>query len=495
MDQSLVAAVDLGSNSFRLQIARAEGSHIYPLDSLRESVRLAAGLQADKTLSPEVQDRALMALARFGERLQGFKAEDVRAVATNTLRVAHDSQDFLKALGAALGFPIEVISGKEEARLIYIGASHTLPPFSGRRLVVDIGGGSTEFIIGRQLTPLVLESLRLGCVSFTQQYFPEGRCDKKRFREAEIAAAREIETLVEEYTRFGWDEAIGTSGTARALAEILTENGFNPGGSTGITLQGLEELKAAMVRAGSAEALRLSGLRTDRVGVLAGGLSIMLAIFQTLGIQHMAYADGALRLGVLYDLRGRRSHEQDQRDETVTQMQARYQVSIAQAARVEALSLSLFEQISSDQDQETRLALAWAARLHEIGWAVAHASYHKHGAYILANADMPGFSRQEQERLAHLVLGHRGKLSKLAKLPAIEHLWPSLMALRLATLLNRARAHGQVPDGLRLSPESGNYRLTLPAAWLNAHPLSHANLVEEMSLWQAVGISLRLCAD
>lgn len=492
MDQSLIAAIDLGSNSFRLQVARVEGGHIYPLDSLKESVRLAAGLLPNKTLSEEAKDRALTALARFGERLRGFSPADVRAVATNTLRVAHDAAFFLPELEAMLGFPIEIIAGKEEARLIYVGASHTLPPFAGRRLVVDIGGGSTEFIIGQRFNPLVMESLRLGCVSSTCQFFEDGRCDKKRFREAEIAAARQLEALVEEFSTFGWDEVIGTSGTARALAEILTDNQLNPGQVSGITLAGLQALKADLVRAGSVEALRLSGLRPDRLGVLAGGLAIMIAIFETLKLDQMNYAEGALRLGVLYDLRGRRDHDHDLRDETVLQMQNRHKVSLAQAARVEAMASVLYGQICMDADEEDRRYLSWAAQLHEVGWAVSHTSYHKHGAYILTHADMPGFSRHEQAKVANLVLGHRGKLSKLGRVRSAAYRWDALLALRLAALFNRARANAQLPREIQLSKIKGGYALNLPVAWLNAHPLTHANLVEECSIWQAEGVTLQL---
>lgn len=491
MDSSLIAAIDLGSNSFRLQIARVEDGRVYPLDSIKESVRFAAGLQADKTLSNEAKERALTALAKFSERLRGFAAVDVRAVATNTFRVAHDASEFLPIAEATLGFPIEIIAGREEARLIYLGATHTLPPFSGRRLVIDIGGGSTEFIIGRRFSPLVMESLRLGCVANTQQFFPEGKWTKAAFREAELAAACEVEVLVEEYTALGWDEVIGSSGTAKALAELLTTNQLNPDGVAGITLVGMEALKAQMIRAGCLENLRLQGLRPDRAHVLAGGLAIMLGIFNELQLSHMQYADGALRQGVLYDLLGRTDLETDLREESVLQMQRRFQVSPAQAARVQQLALALFNQLSDTEslrNQDEHRFLEWAAQLHEIGWAVAHSSYHKHGAYMLAHADLPGFSRHEQSRLAWLILGHRGKLNKLGKLEKIN----SLLALRLAVLFNRGRGHGEAPSQIKLAAYKNGYSLTLPAAWLNAHPLSHTNLVEEMAIWQTVGVNLSL---
>lgn len=503
MDSTLIAAVDLGSNSFRLQVARAEEGQIYLLDSLKFPVRLAAGMQADKTLSEEAKERALTALARFGERLRGFHAEDVRAVGTNTLRVAHDNAVFMADAEAVLGFPIEVISGYEEARLIYLGAAHSLPPFEGNRLVVDIGGGSTEFIIGQGFTPLLMESLRMGCVANTVTHFADGRCDKKAFREAEIRAAREVETLVEAYRNLGWEVAVGSSGTAKALVELLTENGLNPKKAGGITRHGLEALKLAMIEAGNVHALRLNALRPDRIPVLAGGLSIMLAIFDALDIDSMIYAEGALRQGVLYDLRGRISHVDDKRFESIAQLQRRHQVSTAQSERVESLALNLFDQLlANDAEQrrleteDDRLFLQWAAQVHEIGWSISHASYHKHGAYILTHADLPGFSRPEQAKLAALVLGHRGKLAKMMQLAEDKRYCRMLLALRLSTLFNRARANREIAEKVEIGAEKGGFVLSLPADWLNAHPLTHANLVEEAAYWQAVGVKLTLaCSD
>ncbi|MGE5946891.1 MAG: exopolyphosphatase, partial [Betaproteobacteria bacterium] len=325
MNYETVAAVDLGSNSFRLQVGRVVDDQIYPLDSLKEPVRLASGLGADKSLDAASQARALGALRRFGERLGGLDPGAVRAVATNTLRVAKNAPLFLPQAEAALGFPIEVIAGREEARLIYIGASHSLPSAAHKRLVVDIGGGSTEFIIGKRHEPQLMESLYMGCVSYTLRYFPDRRIDKKRLREAQVAAAKEIELIAHDYQRLGWKEAIGSSGTARAIADVLELNHMNPNGESGISSQGLNKLCALLVKAGSAEALDLPGVRSDRLPVLPGGIAIMSAIFEELGIEHMSYADGALRLGVLYDLLGR-FHHHDMRDATVAQFRRRYQV-------------------------------------------------------------------------------------------------------------------------------------------------------------------------
>ncbi|MFN3885206.1 MAG: exopolyphosphatase, partial [Rhodocyclaceae bacterium] len=372
-----IAAVDMGSNSFRLQVGRVVGNQIYPLDGLKEPVRLAAGLTADKWLDAAAQRRGLAALARFAERLRGFPPDAVRAVATNTLRVARNAAEFLSKAEAALGFPIEVISGREEARLIYLGVAHTLPNQRMRHLVVDIGGGSTEFIIGREMKPLLLESLYMGCVGYSLRYFPEGRIDKRNMKEAELAARRELQAIEQAYRATGWDLAVGSSGTAKAICDLLEANGFAAGT---ITREGLERLRHRLVAAGHAAKAGLAGMRPDRVPVLPGGVAILSAVFKELGLEEMVYSEGALRLGVLYDLLGRYHHE-DMREATVECFLQRYEVDRAQAARVATTALDLYQQLRPQEDIETSPAaqfLAWAARLHEIGVSVAHTSYHKH---------------------------------------------------------------------------------------------------------------------
>lgn len=481
-----VAAVDLGSNSFRLQVGRVVDDQIYPFDSLKEPVRLASGLTADKLLDQPAQERALAALQRFGERLRGLDSGAVRAVATNTLRVAKNVGDFLPRAEEALGFPIEVIAGREEARLIYLGASHSLPSAGYKRLVVDIGGGSTEFIIGKRHEPQLLESLYMGCVSFTMKYFPGGRVDKRRFREAQAAAAKEIELIAHEYQKFGWKEAVGSSGTARAIADILEMNDLNPGSESGITRDGLMRLCAMLARAGSAEALDLKGVRGDRMPVLPGGLAIMAAIFEELDITNMTYADGALRLGVLYDLLGR-FHQHDMRDATVAHFRKRYQVEKTQVERVETVALSALTQLADGSPAEADIQyLSWACRLHEIGISVAHNAYHKHGAYILTYADMPGFSKKDQARLALLVLGHRGKLEKLSEVPAQDGTWRLIFCLRLAVALHRARDDRQLPAWRVATTERG-FSLALPGKWLAKNPWTAAALEEEALIWRQIG--------
>ena len=493
MGYEQIAAVDLGSNSFRLEVGRVVDDQIYPLDSLKEPVRLASGLSPEKILNDEAQQRGLETLSRFGERLRGFQPDAVRAVATNTLRVAKNAKVFMHKAEAALGFPIEVIGGREEARLIYIGVAHAMPPARHKRLVVDIGGGSTEFIIGKKVEPLVMESLFMGCVSFTLRFFPDGKIDKKRFFDAEVAAARQIEIIAHDYRTLGWTESVASSGTAKAVADILEINALNPDGAPGISREGLEKLKAQLIRAGSATGLKLAGLRPDRTPVFAGGVAILSAIFSTLGIARMTYAEGALRLGVLYDLLGR-FHQHDMRDTTVQQFMRRYQVDAKQVARVERTALQFLGQLipiaQAEHEGEVRF-LRWAVGLHEIGISIAHGGFHKHGAYIISSADMPGFSKKDQEKLSLLVLGQRGKMEKLPLIPSADPLWRLIFCIRLAALLHRSRDDLPLPPLLVKFSASG-FVVELPTPWLQENPLTAGALAEEAQNWQKVGWQLRV---
>lgn len=488
----VLAAVDLGSNSFRLQVGRVTDDQIYPLDSLREPVRLGAGLRPDKRLDEPSQQRALTALQRFGERLRDFPPDAVRAVGTNTLRVAKNAREFLSRAETALGFPIEVVAGKEEARLIYLGVSHSLPPTAERRMVVDIGGGSTEFIIGAGHRPLRLESLYMGCVSYTLRFFPDGRIGKGAMRQAETAARMEIQTIESEFARGHWQQAVGSSGTARAIADLIAANGW--GGGT-ITAEGMDRLRAQMLKAGHVDRVNLLGLKPDRVQVLPGGFAIMAGIFAELGVDEMILANGAMRQGILYDMLGR-FHHRDMRDTTVRQFAKRYHVDAQQARRVESLALELFDAIADDSgadDEAGRQLLSWAASLHEIGLMVAHSGYHKHSAYIIANADMPGFSRMEQADLASLVLAHRGSLEK-AKGTAPDHAdWLLIMAIRLACLFQRSRTPLEMPE-LEATHRDRRLDMKLPAAWLRRYPLTAAALRNEIREWRAIGVELRIPA-
>ena len=485
--QSLLAAVDLGSNSFRLQMARAEGDQLYMLDGLRESVRLAAGLTEDKYLDAAAQERALKTLARFAERLRGLPPESVRAVGTNSLRVAKNSADFIPQAERVLGFPIEVIAGREEARLIYLGVAHGLPPSSANRLVIDIGGGSTEFVIGNGLNPIKLESLYMGCVSFSGRFFADGKITKHNLKQAELAARSELQTIVADY-RGQWQEALGSSGTARMLAEVLEQNGYS---DSGITREGLEQLRAYMLRVGEVQKLNLPGLKADRLHAFAGGFAIMYAAFCELGIFNMQPALGALREGVLYDLWGR-FHDNDMRDVTVQRFMRRYHLDARQAKRVAGLTDLLARQFLADAvDEEAMRSLNWAAYLHETGISVAHSGYHKHSAYILENADMPGFSKKEQHRLSLLTLAQRGGLEKLRGQLHEMHDLAQIMALRLAILFYRNRSDVALPE-IYGHFSGTKFHLQLGRGWLTQNPLTEMALREEAKRWKELGINVQL---
>jgi len=478
-----LAAVDLGSNSFHLQVGRVVDDQIYLLDSLREPVRLGAGLTRDKRIDRATQLRALEALSRFGERLRGFPQPAVRAVGTNTLRVAKNAAQFLEDARAALGFPIEVIFGREEARLIYLGVSHSLPPAPHRRLVVDIGGGSSEFIIGTGYEPEATESLPIGCVSHSLRFFADGRIEKSGMKRAELAASNEIARIVKEYRRTGWNQAVGSSGTVRSIAAILAETGWAKGT---ITAEGLDRLRSQFIKAGEVARLALPGLRADRAAILPGGLAILIAVFEGLGLEEMEVSEGALRQGVLYDLLGRVQHH-DMRELTVTQFMRRYHVDGTQAEHVEALALALYRELADKRRDGDERLLAWAARLHEIGLSIAHAGHHKHSAYILSNADMPGFSKDEQARVARIVLAHRGKLAKIEGLPARSPDWVLVFCLRVAALVYRSRVDLPLPRLAARATDSG-FQLAVAGDWLDAHPLTAAALESEAEDWRTVGM-------
>ena len=491
----LLAAVDLGSNSFHLVVARYTHGQLTVIDRLRESVRLGSGLDAEGRLDREVAGRALACLERFGQRLREIHPDKLRVVGTNTLRRAHRKQAFLEKARAALGAPIEIFSGIEEARLIYSGVAHTSPLGSGRRLVVDIGGGSTELIIGEGLTPLRLASTELGCVTMSERYFAGGRLSPKRFVRARVAARSELEPIEDAYRAMGWQAAIGSSGTVKSVIDAVRE--LEPSAS-GISVEALEAVIEVALRADHVREVAFESLSEDRRAVFPGGLAILAEIFESLSLERMDVSDGAMRDGLLYDLVGRLTHE-DARERTVRAMQARYHVEQAQAARVEATLAGFLAQVAETWQLDDPLAeqlLAWAARLHEIGLDVSHSRYHQHGAYLLENADMPGFPREEQRLLARLVGGHRRKLvlegfDKLLP-PWDRRILQMIVLLRIAVLLHRGRGRAPLPE-LTLIPRARNVlEMRFPVRWLRDHPLTVADLSQEIDLLKAADFRLRV---
>jgi exopolyphosphatase/guanosine-5'-triphosphate,3'-diphosphate pyrophosphatase len=487
----IIAAVDLGSNSFHMVVARHQDGNIAIIDRLREMVRLAGGLDDKGKLSEQAQQRALECLSRFGQRLVDFKADNVRAVGTNTLRRARNRGDFLDQAERALGFPIEVVAGVEEARLVYLGAVHTLPAHGQRRLVVDIGGGSTELIVGEGLEPLALESLYMGCVGMSQQFFSDGRVSAKNMDAARMHARLELRPVKASFRSHGWSVAIGTSGTIRTVQEVQRQMSGEPH----ITKTGLNRIIDAVVGAGKIKKLSLPGLSSERAPVFPGGVAILAEVFETLRLETMMTAEGALREGILFDMLGRLADE-DARVRTVRDMERRYHVDADQATRVEQTALAILEQVMEPWLLSSTLArqmLCWASRLHEIGLDIAHAQYHRHGAYLLEHADMPGFPSQEQKLLALLVLNHRRKLS-LSAIPKIAPAWQQkclklIVILRLAVLLNRTRAPASLP-AFQLVPQDDSLEIRFPPGWLSEHPLTRADLEREVGYLRNAAVGL-----
>jgi exopolyphosphatase/guanosine-5'-triphosphate,3'-diphosphate pyrophosphatase len=492
-EPQLVAAVDLGSNSFHLLVGRVQptrsGYQVIPIDSLKESVRLASGLSPEKRLDPSSQARALAALQRFGERLRLFLPQSVRAVATNTFRVAKNGPEFLRTCEAALGFPIEIIAGKEEARLIYNGVAHSLSADGQKRLVIDIGGGSTELIVGINDQPLTLESVFVGCIRFSHEFFPKGELTKAGFREAIFAARKDLQVVAGGVKAQGWDYALGSSGTARAIADLS----YNLTGQHGIRLETMRDIAARLVKSGSAETADLPGIKADRGLVLPGGLSILIAAFEELGIDEMQYSEGALRLGVLYDLVGRAGQD-DLRSMTVEQFMARYQIDQAQAGRIAALSSKLWSQInlgSIEERQALASILEWSSRLLEIGHSVSHNSYHKHSAYLVSQSDMPGFSKKDQQIMHFLVLGHVGKLAKVQAGLSDRLQTAALVCLRLAAVFYRSRVNLKLPT-MSLRFEGTSFELEVEGQWLARHPLTRFTLDQERLEWSKMGFDFQV---
>ena len=496
LEGQTIAAVDLGSNSYHMIIARVDQGQIAVLDRLREPVRMAAGLSSDGRLDPAVRDRALNCLARFGQRLRSLDPAWKRAVATNSVRQLSNPRSFLMTAETALGTPIEVVAGREEARLIYMGVAQGLAEEKGRRLVVDIGGGSTELIIGKGFNAQETESTQMGCVASTKRFFADGKVSSKRWEAAKAALQLELAPTAQNYINRGWKQAYGASGTMRAISRVLQERG---GPEREIVAADLNRLVNDLIKAGSIDAIRFKSLSDDRRAVFLGGLCVAAAVFEQLELQQVRVSDYAMREGILYDLIGRSRHE-DPCEASVKKLAKRYGVDQAQERRVWKVLSGLFEQVRVvwNLDQSDREILSFASRTHEVGLAIAHSQHHRHGAYILANTDLPGFSRQQQQRLADLVGAHRRSLGSnaLAGLSEEErgHALRLITLLRLAVLLNRSRTDDPIPQ-IALQPFPGGLELHLNPRWLHSHPLTRADLEQEKSFLRQVKFELRVVAE
>ncbi|WLE96503.1 MAG: exopolyphosphatase [Candidatus Electrothrix communis] len=487
-----LAAVDLGSNSFHMVVARIEDGHIHILDKLKEMVRLGAGLDEHNRLSKEARQRALDCLHRFGERVRNFPPGTVAAVGTKTLRQAKKSRSFIEKASEALGHPIAVIGGKEEARLVYLGVSHSLVAEEGKRFVMDIGGGSTELIIGENFEPLHLRSLNMGCVSMSLKFFRNGDLNKNAWAQAKTAAHLELRPVRRYFQKADWASAAGASGTIKTVGSIVQALELSP---YHITLDSLYDIRERMIAAGHLDKLDLPGLKAERKPVIAGGLAVLIATFEALRIENMQVSDGALREGLLYERLGR-SRCEDTRLKTVESVQQRFQVSRNHADRVTGTARRLFiacEEAWKLQPEDAEL-LHWAASLHEIGLAVSLSGYQKHGAYLLDHADLPGFSFEEQDWMSILVRCHRKKISKniLGELPAAKRATVLRLAilLRLATLLHRSRKDETAIVEELIAEEEG-LSIRFAKGELDRHPLQLASLKQEATYLKNVDFILK----
>ncbi|MDX1694717.1 MAG: exopolyphosphatase [Ketobacteraceae bacterium] len=489
----VMAAIDMGSNSFHMVVARLESGEIRLLQKFGEKVRMAAGLDENNCLTGDAMERGLDCLKRFAQRADNIEPGWLRCIGTNTLRKARNGGQFIRKAEKVLGCPVEVVAGREEARLIYLGVSHSLPSHDGRRLVFDIGGGSTEFVIGEKFEPLLTESLHMGCVGYQERFFPGGDISEWHFFRAVMAVRRELVAIEAAYRNTGWEQVVGASGTVKAVHNAVVESGLGEG----ITRQSLQKLTDKVLAFKNTDELDIPGVKSDRAPVFPSGLAIITGIMEELDIDEVHYSDGALREGVLYDMLGRLEHE-NVCERTIHSMMKRYSVDTAQAERVQQTALQAFDQARKVWDLDSdhyRELLSWAALVHEIGVVISHSGFHKHGAYVLQHADMAGFSKQEQTILAVLVASHRRKVRQ----PLFDELPESVrltalklcLLLRIAVILHRSRLDQHLPSFL-LEVDDTCVTLMFPDQWLEEHPLTRGELQQEIGNWEKAGFSLEV---
>lgn len=485
--QPLVAAIDLGSNSFHMIVARVEQGEIRPVERLGEKVQLAAGLSKDGLLSVQAMKRGLNCLAQFAQYISGRNFQAIRVVGTNALRKAKNSHEFVEKAEKILEHPIEIIAGREEARLIYLGVAQTQSDDQDRRLVVDIGGGSTELIIGEKFEPKLLESLHMGCVTYTDKFFPSGELSPERFQSAYYAARLELLNIEQNYKELSWVDAVGSSGSIRAVSSILQAMGYDEV----ITLERMQMLKAKVLEQSNTGRIRFPGLKPDRQSIFPAGLAILMACFDAFGIKSMRYSDGALREGVLYDLLGRDSHE-DVRSRTIHALMQRYHVDEKNAEGIRRQALACFDELCEQWqlDSEDRELLSWAAQVCEIGLDISHTHYNKHGAYLIQHSDLLGFSKEQQRKLALLVQGHRRGIPKILLENASNQ-----RLLRLVILLRTGIVLNHIDDtesngNFSLSASGNEISLSFPENWLISHALTAADIERERMYLNKAGFKL-----
>jgi len=484
-----LAAIDLGSNSFHMVVARLENNQPHTIDAIKEMVRLAAGLNHRNVLSEEKIVEALECLSRFGQRIKDLPPQNVMAVGTNTLRMARNSASFLARAEQALGFPINIVAGQEEARLVYQGVAHSLAQTESNRLVIDIGGGSTEFIIGQAYNPIMMESLNMGCVNFTNRWFETGEITEARIQRAIIHARRKLEWISDEYLQMGWQECIGSSGTIKTISSILTENYHTDGI---IDYAGLKQLSQLFVTAGNINNIILPGLSETRAPVIIGGLCVLMGAFEELQIDRMIASDGALREGLLNDMI-ETSQGHDIRMDTVSSFELRYRVDTAQSARISNTALNMYDQLQLGEENDLRLILLWASKLHEIGLSISHNNYPEHSGYIIEQSDMPGFLRELQNTLGLLLRLQRGKMKMnlIEESPRLRRdIVPIIILLRLAISLERSR-DWDASRQVKIKLKKNTFKLKFPKEYLDNHPLTRADLTSAKHEVSKAGYKLK----
>ncbi len=493
LSKNTIAAIDLGSNSFHMVVAEENQGQLVILDRIREMVRLAEGLDSDGKLDEKIEQRALDSLSRFGQRIRTLDSHCVSTVGTNTLRRIKNSEDFIFQAEQALGFPIEIISGFEEARLVYQGVAHTLEQDHDSKLIVDIGGGSTEIIIGEGYTPQLLNSLEMGCVMIMQNFFADGKIKSKRMQAARVFVLQRMKAIHYTYNKLGWEAAIGSSGSIKSIASVIREMKLQK--NEGINRESIVRLIALCSEFKKVKKLEFPGLSEKRQPVFLGGLIVLAGVFEALRIDHMHVSEGALREGLLYDMVGRRQNN-DVRNKSISSLASRFHADQQHAHRIEQTAFDFLQQLKTswfDDIQNASNLLRWACELHEIGRNISHSNYQKHGAYVIENADLAGFSRQEQQRVAAIVRSQRGKINKeVFRDPHKEHQYVKYLAvvLRLSAIFHRSRVENTLP-AINLSVEAKELTLKLPDRWLNEHPLTINDLEQEAEYLQVLGLTLK----
>lgn len=492
MPNNMLAAIDLGSNSFHMMVARIVDGRLQVVDRIKERVRLADGMDEYRNLSEDAIERGLNCLALFAERMQSIHPDQIRITGTYTLRVAHNAQSFIERGRQILGHPIEIISGLEEARLIYQGVSHTQHT-QGRILVIDIGGGSTEIIIGEKYMPLALTSRKMGCVTFNKQFFANGKMSEKNFNAAIFEALHQLEPILTQFTTLSWKQCLGSSGSIKTVKELLLAQG----GDGQITLAGLEHLKQQMINQKYIADLKLPGLTDDRRPVVAAGVAVLIALFQGLGIETMDYSDGALREGILYEFASRQE-QHDIREITAKGLADMYHIDTLQAKRVKDTAMKMFDAVSLEwqlSPEQMRPLLSWAAELHEVGLVINFTAVQKHSAYILQNSDLPGFNQEEQQALTALTRFHRKaiKAYDFNSIPNYDDqaLWRTIRLLRIAVALHHRRLDAILPH-IAVRVLGDEMTLILPREWSESNKLLMQNLEREQKYLKSLNWILNI---